>query len=121
MRGPDLERITSHAEVAALEGGVVAAVLLLNKAGDYLTLIIGQTCDQILGHRAAGLDRTDAVDARDRCHDDDIVALQQRPGSRVAHPVDLLVDLALLLDEGISAGDIGFGLVIVVVGYEIRK
>jgi hypothetical protein len=50
--------------------------------------------DQVLGHRAVGLDRADAVDAGDRGDDDHVVAFQQRPGGRVAHPVDLLVDLA---------------------------
>jgi hypothetical protein len=37
----------------------------------------------------------------------------------VAHPVDLLVDLGFLLDEGVGARDVGLGLVVVVVGDEI--
>ena len=37
----------------------------------------------------------------------------------MAHPVDLLVDLAFLLDEGVGARHIGLGLVVVVIRYEI--
>ena len=37
----------------------------------------------------------------------------------MAHPVDLFVDLAFLLDIGIGPGNIGFGLVIVIVADEI--
>jgi len=37
----------------------------------------------------------------------------------VAHPVDGLVYARFLFDIGVGAGDIGFGLVIIVVGYEI--
>jgi hypothetical protein len=37
----------------------------------------------------------------------------------VAHPVDLFVDLAFLLDVGVRARDIGLGLVVVVVADEI--
>ena len=36
-----------------------------------------------------------------------------------AHPVDLLVDRRGLLDIGVGARDVGFGLIIVVVGNEI--
>ena len=49
----------------------------------------------------------------------DVVALEQRPRRRVAHAVDLLVDVGFLLDIGVGARDVGFGLVIVVVGDEI--
>ena len=37
----------------------------------------------------------------------------------MAHPVDLLVDRAFLLDEGVGARHIGFRLVIIVIGHEI--
>ena len=38
--GPDLERVAAHAEGAALEGGVVAAVLLGDEFGDDLALVV---------------------------------------------------------------------------------
>ena len=40
-------------------------------------------------------------------------------GRRMAHPVDRLVHRAFLLDVGVRAGDIGLGLVIIVIGDEI--
>ena len=49
----------------------------------------------------------------------DVVALEQRAGRRVAHPVDLLVDARGLLDIGVGARDVGFRLVVVVVADEI--
>ena len=70
-------------------------------------------------HRRIGLDRADAVDARHRGDDDDVVALQQRARRRVAHAVDLLVDRGILLDVGVGARDIGFRLVVVVIANEI--
>ena len=119
MGRPQLERIAAHPEVAALEALVVAAVLLRDEIGDHLALVVGLAGDQILGHGAVGLDRTDAVDAGDRGDDDHVVTLEQRPGGRVAHPVDLLVDLGFLLDVGVGAGDVGLGLVVVVIRHEI--
>ena len=74
---------------------------------------------QIEGHRGVGLDRADAVDARDRGDDDDVVAFEQRARGRVAHAVDLLVDGRFLLDIGVGARDVGLGLVVVVIGDEI--
>ena len=71
------------------------------------------------GHGRVGLDRADAVDAGDRGDDDDVVALQERARRRVAHAVDLLVDRGVLLDIGVGARHVGFGLVVVVVGDEI--
>ena len=67
------------------------------------------------GHRRIGLDRADAVDARHRGDDDDVVALEQRARRRVAHAVDLLVDRGFLLDIGVGARDVGFRLVVVVI------
>jgi len=37
----------------------------------------------------------------------------------VAHPVDLVVDEGVLLDVGVRLGDVGLGLVVVVVRHEI--
>ena len=71
------------------------------------------------GHGRVGLDRADTVDARHGRDDDDVVALEQRARRGVAHAVDLLVDRAFLLDEGVRARHVGFGLVIVVIGDEI--
>ncbi len=114
-----LDGVAAHAEGAADEIGVAAAVVQGHQVGQQLALV------QLLaglhgeGHGRVGLDRADAVDARHGGDDDDVVALQQRAGGGVAHAVDLLVDRQFLLDVGVGARHVGFGLVVVVVGDEV--
>ena len=74
---------------------------------------------KLLRHRPIGFNRADTVDAGDRGDDDHVIAFKQGAGGRVAHPVDLLVNLALFFDIGVGAGDIGLWLVVVVVRDEI--
>ena len=45
--------------------------------------------------------------------------LQERAGGAEAHLIDPVVDRHILFNVGIGPGDIGFGLVVVVVGDEI--
>jgi hypothetical protein len=47
------------------------------------------------------------------------LALQQRLGRRQPHLLDVLVDRAVLVDEGVRRGDVGLGLVVVVVADEV--
>ena len=82
-------------------------------------LVDGLALAQVEGHGGVVFDRADAVDAGDRGDDDDVVALEQRARRRVAHAVDLLVDGRFLLDVGVGARHVGFGLVVVVVGDEV--
>src|SRR5688572_25593922 len=60
-----------------------------------------------------------AIDARDRGHDDDVAPGEQRTGGGMAQLVDLFVDVRVLLDERVGTRDIGFRLVIVVVRDEV--
>ncbi len=114
------DRVAAHAEQPTREiAGLHALVLKRDEILDELTLVDLVAELQGKGHGRIGLDRADAVDAGDGGHDDDVVALEQRPRGRVAHAVDLLVDVGFLLDIGVGARDVGFGLVIVVVGDEI--
>ncbi len=119
MRRPDVDGVAANAEGATAEGGVVALVVQRHEVGDELAL-----GDLLLrlhghGHGRVGLDRADAVDAGDGGHHHHVVALEQRPCRRMAHAVDLLVHRGFLLDVGVGARHIGFGLVVVVVGDEI--
>ncbi len=117
--GEDLQGVATFPERAALEGLVVALVLLGHEIGEQALLVHLVADVQVEGHGRVGLDRADAVDAGDRGDDDDVVALQDRAGGRVAHPVDLLVDRGILLDVGVGARDVGLGLVVVVVADEV--
>ena len=100
------------------EVGVLQPVVV-RRVGDELALLDLLAEADGERHRRVGLDRADTVDARHRGDDDDVVALQQRAGRGVAHPVDLLVDRRILLDIGVGARDVGFRLVVVVIGDEI--
>ena len=60
-----------------------------------------------------------AVNRRHGGNDDRIGALQNRLGRRQPHLLDVLVDRGVLLDVGVGGGDVGFRLVVVVIGDEI--
>ena len=117
--GEDLDSVAAPAERAALERLVVAFVLLRHQVADQLLLVDLLADGQAEGHGRVGLDRAYAVDARHRGHHDHVVALQDGPRRRVAHAVDLLVPGAVLLDIGVGPGDVGLGLVVVVVADEV--
>src|SRR5256885_15479544 len=61
----------------------------------------------------------EAVDARDRGDDHHVPALEERARRGMAHLVDLFVPGAVLLDVHVASGDIGLGLVVVVVRDEV--
>ncbi len=119
MRRENLDDVAAHPERAAIKIASGAFVLQRHQVGEQLPLVQLFAAFDGKRHRRIGLDRADAVDARHRGDDDDVVALQQRAGRRMAHAVDLLVDRGILLDIGIGARDIGFRLVIVVIADEI--
>ncbi len=119
MARVDIHRLAAQAEGAALEGDVVAAVLLLGQGAGQGVAVDAAADFQLDHHPRVGLDRADAVDAGHGGDDDDVVAFEQGLRRGMAHAVDRLVDLAVLLDIGVAAGDIGFGLVVVVVADEI--
>ena len=70
-------------------------------------------------HPVVALRRAEAVDARHRRDDHAVAALEQGPRGRHPEAVDLLVDRGLFLDVGVGRGDVGLGLVVVVVADEV--
>ncbi len=70
-------------------------------------------------HPVIGFRRTQTVDARNAGDDDAILALKQRPRCGVAQPVDLIVDQRILFDVGVRGRDVGFRLIVIVVGHKI--
>ncbi len=119
MRRENVDRVAAHAERAAHEIVVVAPVLQRRQVAHQVHAVDSLAARNGDGGARIGLHRADAVDARDRGDDDDVVALQDRARRRMAHAVDLLVHRGILLDIGVGARDIGFRLVVVVVGDEI--
>ena len=86
--GKDLDDVAAHAERAAIEVAGAALVLQRDEIGDELALVDALALLEGERHGRIGLDRTDAVDARHRRHDDDVVALEQSARRAVAHAVD---------------------------------
>ena len=119
MGGENLDRITTHTEGATREGLIVALVLLGHQVCQKLALVERVTNLHFKRHGGIGLDRADTIDAGNRCYDDHVIALQQRTGGGVAHAVDLLVYAGFFFDIGIRTRDIGFRLVIVIIGDKI--
>ena len=74
---------------------------------------------QVLDERLVLARLAEAVDARDRGDDERVAPLEQPSRGGVAHLVDLFVDVRVLGDVGVAAGDVGLGLVVVVVGDEV--
>ena len=70
-------------------------------------------------HARITLARTDAVDAGDAGNDDDIPPFQQGARGGMAHLVYLVIDGGVLFYVGIRGGDVGLGLIVIVVTDEI--
>ena len=116
---PDFQAVAAHPECAALKRLIVATVLLGNQIGHDLALIVFAPRMQVERHCTVGFDRSDAIDTGYGGDDDHIVTFQKGTGRRMAHPIDLVVDLAFFLDVGVRPRNIGLGLVIVVEADEV--
>ncbi|OPY89290.1 MAG: hypothetical protein A4E73_03119 [Syntrophaceae bacterium PtaU1.Bin231] len=115
----DLDHVPADAEGAAVEVDVVAFVLNLDEAPQHLVALDLRSFFEEEPHAAVFLRRTQAVDAGNARHDDDVPALQKGTRRGMTELVDLLVDGRVLLDVGVRAGNVGLGLVVVVVTDEI--
>ena len=114
MRWKYFQTVPSDAKGTALEGLIIALILLRNKVRHHLALIVIFTGFEILRHRTIGFDRPDPIDTRYRSHDDNVIPFQQSAGCRMAHSVNLFVYLAFFFNIGVRACDISFGLVIII-------
>ncbi len=119
VRREDLDGVAAHPEAAAVKVDVVSLVLDLDQALQELVPPEFITLAQAYLHLLVRLGRADAVDARDRGDDDGVAPGQKAPGGGVAELVDLVVDRGVLFDEGVGGGDVGFRLVVIVVGDEV--
>ncbi len=70
-------------------------------------------------HAVVGFGRAEAVDAGDGGDDDGVAAFEEGAGGGEAELVELFVDGGFFFDEEVAGGDVGFGLVVVVVGDEV--
>ena len=115
----DLERLPLDAEVAARDGRVVAGVLDRDELAQERVAVDVVAAAQQLHVALVDVGRAQAVDAGHRRDDDHVAAREHRCGGGVAQAVDLRVDRGVLLDVEVARGDVGLGLVVVVVGDEV--
>ena len=117
--GHDLQHLAAHPEGAAAEDRVVALVLHLDQLAEHLVAVDLLADFEELHFFVVDLGRADPVDAGDRGDDDHVAAGEERRCRSVAQAVDLVVDRGVLLDVEVLGGDVGLGLVVVVVGDEV--
>ena len=117
--GVDLDDVSADAEGAAAEVDVVAVVEDFDEAaGDVFALDLLAFFEEEQ-HAVVGFGRAEAVDAGDGGDDDGVAAFEEGAGGGEAELVQLFVDGGFFFDEEVAGGDVGFGLVVVVVGDEV--
>ena len=119
VHGDDLDRVATHAERAARKRHVVTHVLHRDEAAQQRIAVDDHAPFELDHSSHILLGRAEAVNAGHRGDDDRVAPREQRVRGAVAQPLDLVVDRGVLLDEGVRLGDVGLGLVVVVVGDEV--
>src|SRR6266436_1685824 len=115
VRREDLDRVPPHPERPTLEGRVVALVLDSDQRleqGIAAALLADARRHKSLAVR---LGVTQAVDRRHARHDHHILALHQARRGAQPQPVDVVIDRRVLRDVRVGLGDVGLGLVVVVI------
>ena len=119
VRGVDLDRVAADAELAATERHVVAVVLQVDEPAQDRPHVVVDADVEVEQLTLVLLGVPHAVDATDRRDDDDVASREQPGGRRMTQAIDLVVDRRVLLDVGVARGDVGLGLVVVVVADEV--
>ena len=117
--GENFDDVPARAKRGAAQSRVRAPVLNPHELGEQF-LAIHFHADgnidvqiEIIGRRAQPVDGTHAR------HHDDVIPHQCGARGRVAQAVQLVVDGGVFFDERIRGGDVGFGLIVVVIADEI--
>src|SRR5580704_14915602 len=114
----DFYDIAAHSEGAAAE--LLGAIVLdVDKSAEHGLAGDGLAFFQHEKHAVIGFGRAETVDAGNRGDDDDVAALEK--GARGAHAqfVEFFVGGGFFFDVDVARGDVGFGLVIIVIAHEI--
>ena len=119
IRRKDLDHITARTEGPAPKVCACARVLHARQSAQQVLTLHRLAAGQRQSHGLIVVRRTESIDARHRCHQQHIAALQQRARRTVAQAFDVLVARRVLLDEGVARRHIRLGLVVVVVADEV--
>ena len=117
--GHDVDDVALDAEGAAQELDVVAGVLQFGEMREDVMRVDGFAAREVQAHLPVLAGVAQAVDAGDGGDDDGVAPLQDGLGGGEAHLFDVFVDGGVFFDEGVGGGDVGFRLVVVVVGDEV--
>ena len=117
--GKDLDHVAAHAEGPPAEVAFGTLVEDLDQlAGDVLAPY-ALSLFQEQQHAVIGFGRAQAIDAAHGGDDHAIAPLEQRPGGREPQLVQFVVDGGFLFDIDVGGGNVGFRLIIVVIGDKI--
>ena len=119
LRREHVNRIAADPKRPAPKIGVVALVLHRNETAQQVALGHRVANPQASHHRVVVGWIPDPVNTAHRADNDRIAALQQTLGRRQPHLLDMLVDRRVFLDKEIALRNVGFRLVIVVIGDEV--
>jgi hypothetical protein len=115
----DLDDVAPDAKCPAMKIDVVALVLNVDELPQQRVAAELLPHGELHHEPVIALGATDAVDAADARDDDDIAPRQERHRRGMAHPVDLIVDDRVLVDERVGRRDVCLRLVVVVITDEI--
>ena len=119
VRGKNVQYVAVDAESAADEVVLVALILKFGQMSAEVFHFNIVTDMERNGHGRIGFNIAQTVNAGNRGDDNDVFVFQNVAGGRVAHAVDLFVQGRIFFDVGVGFGDIGLGLVIIVVGDKV--
>ena len=117
--GIDLDHIAAHAEGAAAQVAVVAFVENLNQLAGNVFALDALAFFEQEQHAVIGFWRAKAVNATDAGDDDAVATFKERARGGKTKLVELIVDGGFFFDVDVAGGNVGFRLVVVVVGDEI--
>ena len=107
-----------HSELAARELDLVPLIMDVDKLPDQAVAAHFPSHFERDRPVGVGVGRADVIDTRDGGDDDDVAPGEQRARRFQAQAVDAVVDRGIFFDVGVRGGDVGLGLVVVVVGDE---
>ena len=117
--GMDLKRVAPDPELSPPQHQVIALVLHVNQAPQRLPLVDLLALSEDQQVALVELRVAEPVDTRHRGHDDGVAPGEECCRGGMTQPVDLVVHGRVLLDEGVTRGQVRLGLVVVVVGDEV--
>ena len=117
--GPEFHHVAPDAELAAREVDVISVVLDVDEPQEHLIAVDDLPDVEPDHHLAIILGRAKPVDRGHASDDEDVVPADERARAGEAESLDLFVDRGVLLDVDVALGDVGFGLVVVVIADEV--